>query len=104
LGRKGMNHDIIRKYFCQQMIELGKMKYRYVAKYGKKIPVVLKTLAIIADRPERCNLNCILSHTGLTTKRWLYSAYIDVQVLPSCKTCLYYRVRNTRQNVFLFRR
>ena len=34
------------------------------------VPVIIKTLAVVSDRPERCAMNYILSHNGLTTKLW----------------------------------
>jgi len=42
-------------------------------------------------------LNCILSHTGTTTKRWLYSAYINSKTLPSCKKCLEFRLKEVQK-------
>lgn len=97
LGRKGDNHDIVRNFFCEEMNTLAHIKERYVAFYGRKVPVVLKTLVIIADRPERCNLNAILHHGGTATKRWLYSAYINSKTLPSCKKCLQFRLNEIQK-------
>ena len=55
-------------------------------------------LTISADRPERSAINHILGHNGITTRRWLYSAYIDQDKLPSCMKCLKSRLKKVSAN------
>ena len=62
--------------------------------FRRNIPVIVKALAVLADRPERCAMNYILSHTGTTTKRWGYAAYLNKKYIPSCSLCFkkYYKI------------
>ena len=64
---------------------------------NSNIPVVVKTLVISADRPERCALNCMLGHGGITSRRWRYSAYINQMKLRSCKQCFHRRVMSVTE-------
>ena len=58
------------------------------------MPVIVELLIIAADRPERSSINCILSHNGTTSKRWMYSAVIAHDTLRSCTRCLRRRVQS----------
>ena len=71
------------------------------------IPVVIKILAVSADRPERSALNCMLGHNGISSRRWRYSAYINQSKLKSCNVCFQRRLESLNvacsQNKFLCR-
>jgi len=94
IGRKIDNHDVIHSMHYQELQELSKCTYRYCAIVDKNIPVVVRILTISADRPERSAINHVLGHNGTTTRRWLYSAYINQDKLPSCRHCLKLRILN----------
>ena len=96
MGRKNANHDEVNTIHNMELEELNKCTFRY---YGashvrRNIPVIVKTLAVLADRPERCAMNYILSHTGATTKRWGYAAYLNKKYIPSCSLCFKKRLQN----------
>ena len=57
------------------------------------VPIVIYPLVILADRPERCELNATLNYTGNSTRRWLYSSLTDPQLLASCDTCYKRRIQ-----------
>ncbi len=59
--------------------------------------MVVKVMTIISDRPERCSINCILSHTGKTTVIWCYSALIVPESLSSCNNCLKQRLNHMKK-------
>ena len=96
IGRKGFDHDEINILHNKELQQLNKCTYRY---YGApsvrhNIPVIVKTMAVLADRPERSSMNHILSHNGLTTKRWGYAGYLNIRYLPSCSLCFNRRLHN----------
>lgn len=97
IGRKKADHESIDKLFNCEIQKLEKCVPRFIGKLKKKYPVIVKTFVISADRPERSSLNCILGHTGLNTKRWKYSSYIDKQFLPSCPQCFFTRLQIVKQ-------
>ena len=98
IGRKTDNHDIMHEFYNRELEDLSKCAFRYCALVKKNVPIVVKILSISADRPERSAINHILGHNGTTTKRWLYSAYIDQTKLPSCKECLKSRLKKVAPN------
>lgn len=96
MGRKSNNHDEVNKIHNEELEQLNKCTFRY---YGashvrRNIPVIVQTLAVLADRPERCSMNFILGHTGTTTKRWGYAAYLNTKYMPSCSLCFKHRLQN----------
>ena len=100
LGRKNMDHDSINLKVNDELNELGKMTFRYYGKLKKNIPVVVKVLALSADRPERCTMNHILNHAGLNTRRWRYSGYVNQKVFPACNSCTSMRIQRIKNNDF----
>ena len=98
IGRKSDNHDMIHKFYNKELEQLSKCTYRYCDFLKKNVPVIVKVLTISADRPERSAINHILGHNGTTTRRWLYSAYIDQDKLPSCMKCLKSRLMKVSTN------
>ena len=66
---------------------------------NSNIPVVVDILAVSADRPERSALNFMLGHNGISSKRWRYSAYINVTKTKSCLHCMIRRINALRINV-----
>ena len=86
LGRKGNDHESILALFHSELIHLADINMMFSGKHKRPIPVIVKLLTIIADRPERSSINCILSHAGNSTTRWRYSALIDPNRLRSCPT------------------
>ena len=102
IGRKGSDHDEINKLHIEELKQLQKCKNRY---YGashirRNIPVIVKVMAVLADRPERCSMNYILQHNGTTTKRWMYAGFIDAQYFPSCAQCFLRRIKNVQSYKF----
>ena len=56
IGSKGYDHDEINKLHNNELQKLNKCIYRY---YGaknirKNVPVIVKIVSVLADRPERC--------------------------------------------------
>ena len=100
IGRKNMDHDIVNDQINKELEELGKVSYRYYGKMKKNVPVAVKVLAISADRPERSTMNHILNHAGLSTRRWRYSAYINQEKFPACKTCTLLRITRIKNRSF----
>jgi hypothetical protein len=49
-------------------------------------------LCFLCDAPERCTITSIQSYSGLTTKRWSHSAYINQNKFPSCNACTTRRI------------
>ena len=84
---KGMDHDSVLAQYHQELKELKSCNYLYSGKTNSSIPVVVQLLIIAADPPERCSINCILSHAGTTTQHWKYSSLIDPTKLQSCAKC-----------------
>ena len=56
------------------------------------LSIVVKVLAISADRPERATINYMLAYNGKTSRRWKYSALVNIKKLPSCLNCLRQRI------------
>ena len=93
LGSKDHDHEDVNKYFFHELKDLEEPSYMYCTATQSSIPVVVEILAISADRPERSSLNCMLSHNGITSKRWRYAAYINSNYTRSCKQCILKRAR-----------
>ena len=54
MGRKSNNHDEVNNIHNEELEQLNKCTFRY---YGashvrRNIPVIIKTLAVLADGPE----------------------------------------------------
>lgn len=94
LGPKEKNHENVNKRIFNELKELQKPTYMYCKSTNSNIPVVIKVLAISADRPERSSLNCMLGHNGISSKRWRYSAYVNQHKLKSCKSCIRKRLQS----------
>ena len=56
----------------------------------------MKVYVYTSDRPERGKLTQILGHTGLSTKRWMYSAFLPDTGLKSCNACFAHRVQEAK--------
>ena len=98
MSREGVCHDNIDALFNQELQELEDGVWFYSPKIKKSIFVILKVQVYAADRPERSKLTHVLGHTGLTTKRWLYSAYLPSSKMQSCNACFQFRVKVTKIN------
>ena len=94
LGPKDRCHEKVNTFFFQQLKELESPTFMYCKSTNTNIPVVIKILAISADRPERSSLNSMLGHNGISTKRWRFSAYLNHQKLKSCKLCMKNRIQS----------
>ena len=92
LGPKDKNHEEVHRQFFKELNVLESPTFMFCKATNSNIPVVVKVLAISADRPERCALNCMLGHGGTTTRRWRYSAYVNQKKLKSCTRCLRQRI------------
>ena len=88
LGYKQENHDDANMILKNTINKMSKKKLMYSGKRKQYVDVYTKVLIMSADRPERSELLHILGHTGTTTRRWRFSAYINQEKLPSCKICL----------------
>lgn len=102
IGRKGSNHDEINVLHNDELYKLQQCTYRYygVPKYKRMVPIIVKTIAILSDRPERSSVTYILQHNGITTRRWRYAAYINLQKLPSCEYCFFQRLNSMTSYVY----
>ena len=98
LGRKGQCHDKVNHYFNDELGKLSRCTLRYSTNLRKLYPVIVRPLCVSADRPERSSLNCILSHNGSSTKRWMYSELIQRNKLPSCMKCCRSRAQRLLQS------
>ena len=87
LGQKGQDHQPAIEHFNKELQELSSISHRCSHRYNKNIPVAVRVLTMLADRPERCCTNCVLSHNGIPTGRWLMSACVDITKMPSCNSC-----------------
>ena len=92
LSAKNTNHELINHYFTQELKELKMPTYMYSKATNCNIPIVVETLAVSADRPERSSLNFMLGHNGITSRRWRYSAYIKPNITKSCVICAKKRI------------
>ena len=103
IGRKGSDHDEINKLHNAELEQLNQCTYRYFGAphIRRNIPVIVKVMAVLADRPERCSMNYILQHNGLTTKRWRHAAVISQKYLPSCRTYFTRRINNIQSCQYL---
>ena len=103
IGSKVSYHDEINTLHNNELHQLKKCTYRY---YGAKnmrqnVPVIVKTIAVLADRPERYAITSILGHNGLTTKLWRYSGNIDQDHFPSCHKCFSKLINNIGSYVYV---
>ena len=101
LGSKSSDHEVINHAFYQELNLLQKPVYMYCKATNSNIPIVVETLAVSADRPERSSLNAMLGHNGLTSRRWRYSAYIDKTRLKSCVICAIRRIKILSGKIYL---
>ena len=85
ISYKRQNHDSVLALYHRELQHLNQSHQMYCGKTKKMVPVVVELLILAADRPERAAINCILSHSGNSTARWMHSALIDPAVLWSCK-------------------
>ena len=60
IGRKNDNHDKNNSIFNYELQQLEKVQYRYYGKLKKNLPVIVKVLAMSADRPERSSMNHVI--------------------------------------------
>ena len=102
LGRKGQFHDNVRHHFNGEIRRLKECKLRYSSLHKKYVPVIVETMTISADRPERSSLNRLLSHCGNSTKRWMYSELIDRNKLKSCDNCFKRRVELLNEEKYTY--
>ena len=96
MSREGICHEHVNKLFNQELDDLQHGAWFYSSLLKKTIFVVLKIHVYTADRPERGKLTQILGHTGLSTKRWMYAAFLPDTGLKSCNACFEYRVKQAK--------
>ena len=92
LSSKSAEHKKANKYFNDELKLLQKAHWYYYHELGKKIPIVVRVLAMSADRPERNSLNDMLSHNGKSSRRWRYSSLCCPYKMASCEQCIKDRV------------
>ena len=102
MSREGVNHDKINDLFNDELNKLARGTWFYSTLLNRPIFVVFKIHVYTADRPERGKLTYILGHAGVSTKRWMYSAYLPAEdskkPLQSCNICFQYRVKKAKTN------
>ena len=103
IGSKGSDHDEINTFHNNELQQLNKCTYRYYgAKYIRQnVTVIVKKIAVLADRPERCGITSILGNNELTTKRWRYTGNINQNHFPSCHQCFKSRINNIDSYVYV---
>ena len=70
-------------------LKIYKKLITFIQAFVKKIPIVVETMAICADRPERSSMNKMLNHNGSSSARWKYSCIInEPERLKSCNKCI----------------
>ncbi len=67
MSAKGIDHQPIHEYFEFQLSDLKKLNFLHSKEHNSNVPVVVRVLAVAADRPERSSINCTSSHNGLST-------------------------------------
>ena len=87
MSKEGVCHEKIDKMFDQELQDLENGMWYYSTTLKKSIFVIFKVHVYAADRPERGKLTHVLGHTGVTTKRWMYSAYLPSSKMQSCDVC-----------------
>ena len=98
---EGVNHDKINEMFNKEFNKLERGTWFYSTLLDKPIFVIFKIHEFTADRPECGKLTYILGHTGVSTKWWMYSAYLPSMsetTLQSCDACFQYRVNKAKTN------
>ena len=65
----------------------------YVSKEKRYLPIVIRVIAMSADRPERSTLNNMSGHSSHSAKRWMYSSLTDPHKMASCTQCYIRRIR-----------
>ena len=88
LGRKNQDHSCVNKMFQKEIEKLCEPKERYIQQLKQHVPTVARVIVMSCDRPERCSLNNVLSYTGNSTRRWLYSSLVNPFRIASCNRCL----------------
>ena len=88
LGNKKDTHFSVNKWYNKELIKLNDVKYKYSSIKSEHIPIVTRILVMSADRPERCALNDIASHSSSSTKRWMYSNGSNPHKMASCSQCM----------------
>ena len=102
MSREGICHEQIDILFCNELYELENGMWFYSTLLKKSIFVILKIYVYAADRPERGKLTHILGHTGISTKRWMYSAYLPPANMQSCNLCFKWRSQMAKDNPTFF--
>lgn len=93
LGSKKDDHFYVNKIFNEELIQLQTPKEFYVCKLKKYLPIVIRVMAMSADRPERSTLNNMSSHSSHSAKRWMYSSLTDPHNMASCTQCYLKRIQ-----------
>ena len=83
-GCKGDNHDSINKMMFDELSTLSNRNMHLNKETKSLEPFSLHVFCDLMDQPERCKQNWVLSHTGNTTRRWGYYAFIDMKKLTPC--------------------
>ena len=99
LGPKDANHEEVHHRLFNELQQLKSPTFMYSKSTNSNIPIVVRVLAISADRPERCAINCMLGHGGHTSRRWRYSAYVNQKKLKSCSRCMRSRIMSLSGSV-----
>ena len=103
MGSKAKDHEKVNALFYDELKFLEKVNYFYSSIICGNIPVILKKIVTVVDRPERAALNGILGHNGSTTARWRYAAHITQKqhkLLVSCDRCF----RSLTENLSLYQK
>ena len=99
LGNKKNSHFTVNKWYNEELIRLNEVLYKYSKIHSEYIPIVTRVLVLLADRPERCTLNDIASHSSNSTKRWMFSNGSNPHKMASCVQCFKKRVTGMFKNI-----
>ena len=91
IGLKSESHDIVERYFVEEIKELssGINNNFYCARLKKNICVHFEIIASLGDQPERRELNYLSGGNSKFGPRYLWSANVSSmsKYLPPCHKC-----------------
>ena len=92
IGLKSDSHDIIERYFIDEINELssGINNMFYCSRMKKHVCVHFEIIASLGDQPERRELNYLTGGNSKFGARYLWSANIAAmcKYIPPCENCL----------------
>jgi hypothetical protein len=91
MGRKGMDHECVKKHFAEDLDELRNPVKMYDGHPKKNVMVVGVLLTSVTDHPERSDSTKTATHSGLFTYRFGWSTLladpITTEKIMPCDSC-----------------